>query len=279
MGKSMNMWGIDSATPITNEFLAQVTAYYTDMPAVLGRYLGDYGMTPEELAVIRSGRQFLVPIWNMIDQAEAGSGTESQGAAQAAAACDRADALGLRIHTLIAYDLENWPLSRDYLLGLAQTTAARHRIPLWYTNPLVPAIAETIASLPLPLIGYVWANEPEPFTVVASHYATIPTPLYHPALQSAIKGYQYTENVGPNHLVDLDVWDTALAPYLDGGVVTVRLTHAVGVKREPAHGGPNLDYLPANLHVRAAARVELDQVWTYLPDYRGWILASQTEAL
>ncbi|MCH1626713.1 glycoside hydrolase domain-containing protein [Ferdinandcohnia quinoae] len=116
------VWGIDSASETTEEFYACVKENFGD-PVVFGRYIGDIegvsnGLTAEQVKLIHSKGDYILPIYNHFDNA---TGYDN-GVKQAKEAIKLAKDLGIPEGVAIFADIEpNYPVDSKFITGWYET--------------------------------------------------------------------------------------------------------------------------------------------------------------
>ncbi|PFA68769.1 hypothetical protein CN378_06060 [Bacillus sp. AFS015802] len=119
------IWGIDSASETTENFYACVRENFGD-PAVLGRYLEtrediSRGLTPEQVSLIHSKGDYILPIFNNFNDA---TGYEN-GSNEAKEAIEYAQGLGIPSGVAIFADIEPaYPVDAEFIRGWFETISA-----------------------------------------------------------------------------------------------------------------------------------------------------------
>jgi hypothetical protein len=119
------VWGIDSASETTEEFYACVRENFGD-PEIFGRYLKtrdgvSVGLSPEQVELIHSKGDTILPIYNNFSDA---TGFEN-GVNQAKAAIQAADELGIPEGVALFADIEpTYPVDSEFIRGWYETVAA-----------------------------------------------------------------------------------------------------------------------------------------------------------
>jgi Domain of unknown function (DUF1906) len=119
------LWGIDSASETTEELYACVRENFGD-PAVFGRYLKtrdgvSIGLSPEQVELIHSKGDSILPIYNNFSDA---TGFEN-GVKQAKAAIQAAGDLGVPEGTALFADIEpTYPVDSEFIRGWFETISA-----------------------------------------------------------------------------------------------------------------------------------------------------------
>jgi Domain of unknown function (DUF1906) len=119
------LWGIDSASETTEEIYACVRENFGD-PAIFGRYLKtrdgvSIGLSPEQVELIHSKGDSILPIYNNFSDA---TGFES-GVKQAKAAIQAAGDLGIPEGTALFADIEpTYPVDSEFIRGWFETVSA-----------------------------------------------------------------------------------------------------------------------------------------------------------
>ncbi|WP_223702688.1 glycoside hydrolase domain-containing protein [Sutcliffiella deserti] len=116
------VWGIDSASLTTEDFYGCVRDNFGD-PVVFGRYLGDkegvsFGLTEDQVALIHGEQDYILPIYNMFNDA---TGFDN-GVTQAENAIQLAQEIGIPEGVALFADIEpNYPVDSEFIRGWYET--------------------------------------------------------------------------------------------------------------------------------------------------------------
>ncbi|RIW31885.1 DUF1906 domain-containing protein [Bacillus salacetis] len=123
-------WGIDTASPLTEELSVCVRDNFGD-PKVVGRYLGEKegvssGLTKEEVDLIKSNNDEILLIHNRFDDA---AGFD-KGVEEAEEAIGLAQEIGAPQGTALFADIEpNYPVDAEFIIGWYETVSSSSYAP------------------------------------------------------------------------------------------------------------------------------------------------------
>jgi hypothetical protein len=123
-------WGIDTASPVTEELNVCVRDNFGD-PTILGRYLGDKegvstGLTEEEADLIKSNNDKILLIHNRFDDA---AGFD-KGVKEAEEAIGLAQEIGAPEGTALFADIEpTYSVNADFIIGWYETVSSSSYVP------------------------------------------------------------------------------------------------------------------------------------------------------
>jgi hypothetical protein len=202
-------YGVDSAA-FESSTLPTLKQQWGVLPSFYMRYLGDYEITPSEIAADKANGIRFGLVYNLGD-AQGGMAGEAEDAVS------RMKALGL--HCLLLKDIETAMATDAADLAAWSNVLAKYDVPGgFYANTEWQAFDEPynqiVASVPRKY-RLIWASEPEP-GYFPPNSPPAWAPYYPNGDPSAVVMWQFTENQFGN-LVDLNLCTQEAYDYLAGG--------------------------------------------------------------
>lgn len=279
-------FGLDSARD-ARLFIPTFHTAYKVLPSWVGRYLGDFALTPVERDWLHAQGIRILLCWNNVNAAIV-AGTD--GAAHATQACAAAAALGAPAGTVIALDIETgWSPSSAFLHDFAGGVYLRGYVPVVYGNIYEAALRDPLIAAKNALgkdIG-IWASEPEYYAwanVIRTDWTDFTQWLGTHA--SLVWYHQYGENE-QGGIEDFDVatevgYGKLFAPKAVTHQYTIRPATA-GLKQTPSHTsplaiGPNKMGVLLKVGQQVLPTGKTDHEWTEvrLPNspVHGWLVTT-----